>query len=106
MEFVAVCLGRDIVRRAEGEVVLAMVVETQVQLATPVLMCSVPRYGASSRVDDLSAELKKPVTSIAIGSAEEFGEAAVRTDRWVLMLMLMLVLVLVLVLVLMLHAIV
>merc|ERR1719495_984851 len=91
MEFVATTLGRDFVRTAEGEVDLGMVVETQIQPATPILMCSVPGYDASSRVDDLAAELGKPVTSIAIGSAEGFGEAekaintAVRTGRWVLL---------------------
>merc|ERR1712242_218437 len=47
--------------------------------------------GASSRVDDLAAELNKPVTSIAIGSAEGFNEAdkaintAVRSGKWVLL---------------------
>lgn len=30
-------------------------------------MCSVPGYDASSRVDDLAAELGKQMTSIAIG---------------------------------------
>ena len=91
MEFVATTLGRDFVRAAEGEVDLGMVVETQIQPATPILMCSVPGYDASSRVDDLAAELGKQVTSIAIGSAEGFGEAekaintAVRTGKWVLL---------------------
>merc|ERR550532_778660 len=91
MEFVATTLGRDFVRTAEGEVDLGMVVETQIQPATPILMCSVPGYDASGRVDDLAAELGKPVTSIAIGSAEGFGEAekaintAARTGRWVLL---------------------
>merc|ERR1719334_2948578 len=91
MEFVATTLGRDFVRAAEGEVNLGMVVETQIQPATPVLMCSEPGYDASTRVDDLATEMNKPVTSIAIGSAEGFGEAekaintAVRTGRWVLL---------------------
>merc|ERR1712038_1275238 len=91
MEFVATTLGRDFVRAAEGEVDLGMVVETQIQPATPILMCSVPGYDASSRVDDLAAELGKSVTSIAIGSAEGFGEAekaintAVRSGKWVLL---------------------
>ena len=54
-------------------------------------MCSVPGYDASSRVDDLAAEMNKPVTSIAIGSAEGFNEAdkaintAVRSGKWVLL---------------------
>lgn len=67
------------------------VIENQVESGTPVLMCSVPGYDASSRVDDLAAELNKPVTSIAIGSAEGFSDAdkaintAVRSGKWVLL---------------------
>jgi len=70
---------------------MANVVETQIEANTPILMCSVPGYDASSRVDDLAAEMNKPVTSIAIGSAEGFSEAdkaintAVRSGKWVLL---------------------
>lgn len=39
----------------------------QIKANTPVLMCSVPGYDASSRVDDLAAEMGKQITSIAIG---------------------------------------
>ena len=39
----------------------------QIKSSTPVLMCSVPGYDASSRVDDLAAEMSKQITSIAIG---------------------------------------
>ena len=39
----------------------------QIKASTPVLMCSVPGYDASSRVDDLAAEMSKQITSIAIG---------------------------------------
>ena len=39
----------------------------QVKSQTPVLMCSVPGYDASSRVDDLAAEVGQQITSIAIG---------------------------------------
>ena len=35
--------------------------ETQIEPTTPILMCSVPGYDASSRVDDLAAELGKQV---------------------------------------------
>lgn len=54
-------------------------------------MCSVPGYDASSRVDDLAAELGKGITSIAIGSSEGFNQAekainsAVRSGRWVML---------------------
>ena len=89
--FVATVLGQDFVRAAEREPDMAQVVENQIEAGTPVLMCSVPGYDASARVDDLAAELGKPVTSIAIGSAEGFNEAdkaintAVRSGRWVLL---------------------
>lgn len=36
----------------------------------PVLMCSVPGFDASARVDDLAAELGKQMTSIAIGKLD------------------------------------
>ena len=39
------------------------------------LLCSVPGYDASGRVDDLSASQNKQCTSIAIGSAEGFNLA-------------------------------
>ena len=90
-EFVAACLGQDFVKAAEREPDMADVVENQVESSTPILMCSVPGYDASSRVDDLAAELNKPVASIAIGSAEGFSEAdkaintAVRSGKWVLL---------------------
>merc|ERR1711970_253925 len=90
-EFVAACLGQDFVKEAEREPDMAQVVETQIEASTPILMCSVPGYDASSKVDDLAAEMNKPVTSIAIGSAEGFSDAdkaintAVRSGKWVLL---------------------
>jgi len=90
-QFVGTCLGQDFVKVAEREPDMADVIENQIESGTPVLMCSVPGYDASSRVDDLAAELNKPVTSIAIGSAEGFNEAdkaintAVRSGKWVLL---------------------
>merc|ERR1719427_2521204 len=91
LEFVAAVLGEDFLRETEKEPNMAHVVETQIEPTSPILMCSVPGYDASSRVDDLAAELDKQVTSIAIGSAEGFNEAdksinnAVRSGRWVLL---------------------
>ena len=41
----------------------------QVKSSTPVLLCCVPGYDASSRVDDLAAQQGKPCTSIAIGTS-------------------------------------
>ena len=40
---------------------------SQIKANTPILMCSVPGYDASGRIDDLAAEINKPLTSIAIG---------------------------------------
>jgi len=91
LEFVAAVLGEDFLRETEKEPNMAHVVENQIEPTSPILMCSVPGYDASSRVDDLAAELGKQVTSIAIGSAEGFNEAdksinnAVRSGRWVLL---------------------
>ena len=46
---------------------LSDIVENEVKSSTPIIMCSVVGYDASVRVDDLSTELNKPITSIAIG---------------------------------------
>lgn len=58
-----------------AEIDMAYIVEKEVKASSPVLMCSVPGYDASGRVDDLAAELDKPLTSIAIGSSEGFSQA-------------------------------
>ena len=42
---------------------------------TPILLCLVPGYDASGRVDDLSASQNKQCTSITNGSAEGFSLA-------------------------------
>lgn len=68
---------------------LTKIVEMEVKANTPVLMCAVQGFDASARVDDLAAELNKPMTAIAIGSAEGFSQAdkainsAVKNGRWV-----------------------
>jgi dynein heavy chain 1 len=73
------------------ELDLAQVVERECRSANPLLMCSVPGYDASGRVADLAAELGKPLTSIAIGSAEGFSQAekainsAAKGGKWVLL---------------------
>ena len=48
---------------------LKLTFKTSLQMkgSTPVLMCSVPGYDPSGRVDDLAAELGRQMTSIAIG---------------------------------------
>ncbi len=66
-QFVSACIGHEFMHSAEKELDLAGITETEVKPSTPILMCSVPGYDASGRVDDLAAELNKPMTSIAIG---------------------------------------
>ena len=79
--------GERFMPDAERELDLAHIVEREVRPSAPVLLCSVSGYDASGRVDDLAAELGRPVTSIAIGSAEGFSQAdkainsAVKTGR-------------------------
>lgn len=84
-------LGEDFMQKAEDELDFAAVVDKQLNANTPALLCSVPGFDASGRVDDLAAELNKQISSIAIGSAEGFNQAesainmACKTGRWVLL---------------------
>ena len=76
---------------ADKELDLSAIIETEVTSTTPILMCSVAGFDASGRVDDLAAELGKPMTSIAIGSEEGFAQAdkaintAAKNGKWVLL---------------------
>jgi dynein heavy chain 1 len=62
-----------------------------VKSSTPILLCSVPGFDASDRIDDLATQQGKYLTSIAIGSAEGFSEAdkailaSSKTGRWVML---------------------
>ncbi|XP_031789302.2 dynein heavy chain, cytoplasmic isoform X5 [Nasonia vitripennis] len=84
-------LGDSFMSAAETELEFSSVVENELQSSIPALLCSVPGFDASSRVDDLAAEFGKPIVSIAIGSAEGFSQAdraintAVKAGRWVLL---------------------
>lgn len=88
---VATVLGEDFMPLAETELDFSTVVEKQLTASTPALLCSVPGFDASGRVDDLATELNKQISSIAIGSAEGFNQAdrainsACKTGRWVLL---------------------
>ena len=66
--FVAACMGEDFMQHGEQQINLATIVENEIKASTPILMCSMPGYDASGTVDDLAAELNKPITSIAIGT--------------------------------------
>ncbi|KAH8272311.1 hypothetical protein KR026_001466 [Drosophila bipectinata] len=84
-------LGEDFMPNAEQELDFANVVDKQLNCNTPALLCSVPGFDASGRVDDLAAEQNKQISSIAIGSAEGFNQAerainmASKSGRWVLL---------------------
>ena len=67
-KWVNVVLGNGF--NADKELDLASIVEAEVNANTPILMCSVAGFDASGRVDDLAAELSKPMTSIAIGKSQ------------------------------------
>lgn len=88
---VTAVLGDDFTTAAETELDLAAVVDNEVKAGTPILMCSVPGYDASGRVDDLAAELGRSITSLAMGSAEGFSQAekainaASKNGRWVML---------------------
>ncbi|XP_064603299.1 cytoplasmic dynein 1 heavy chain 1-like isoform X2 [Liolophura sinensis] len=89
--FVEKVMGIGFVHLGEREVDLSNIVENEIKSNTPVLMCSVPGFDASGRLDDLATELGKQITSIAIGSAEGFTEAdkvinsSSKSGRWVML---------------------
>lgn len=89
--FVSTVMGEDFMPLAESELDFASCVEQQLNSNTPALLCSVPGFDASGRVDDLAAELNKQISSIAIGSAEGFNQAdrainmACKTGKWVML---------------------
>lgn len=64
---VSTVLGEDFMPLAEKELDFSACVEKQLTSNTPALLCSVPGFDASGRVDDLAAELNKRISSIAIG---------------------------------------
>ncbi|XP_065167911.1 dynein heavy chain, cytoplasmic isoform X2 [Atheta coriaria] len=89
--FVDAVLGDNYMQKAEDELDFGAVVEKELRANVPALLCSVPGFDASGRVDDLAAELNKQISSIAIGSAEGFNQAerainmACKTGRWVML---------------------
>ncbi|XP_044735865.1 dynein heavy chain, cytoplasmic isoform X10 [Chrysoperla carnea] len=88
---VSAVLGEDFMPSAEKELDFGECVEKELRANVPALLCSVPGYDASGRVDDLAAELNKQIASIAIGSAEGFNQAdrainmACKSGRWVML---------------------
>ncbi|EGC38132.1 cytoplasmic dynein heavy chain [Dictyostelium purpureum] len=70
---------------------MAQIVEKEVKASSPLLLCSVPGYDASSKVDDLAVQLRKQYKAFAIGSPEGFElaeksiYAAAKAGTWVLL---------------------
>lgn len=89
--FISSVFGEEFLKQPEKLLDLADIVENEIKANTPILMCSVPGYDASGRVEDLAAETSKQLVSIAIGSAEGFTQAekaintCSKTGRWVLL---------------------
>lgn len=89
--FVSTVLGTEFMPLAETELDFTACVDDQLNSNTPALLCSVPGFDASGRVDDLATETNKQISSIAIGSAEGFNQAerainmACKTGRWVML---------------------
>lgn len=67
-QLVSACMGTSFMQSAEQELDLGGIIENEINCKTPILMCSVPGYDASGRIDDLATELNKPITAIAIGA--------------------------------------
>ncbi|KAK2722142.1 hypothetical protein QYM36_002631, partial [Artemia franciscana] len=90
-EVVKTIMGESFLGSGEREVNLAEMLESQVKPSSPILLCSVPGYDASGRVEEIAAERGAPLTSIAMGSAEGFTESekainsAVKLGRWVML---------------------
>lgn len=91
VNLVKTVLGQQFLDSAATELDLSEIIEKEVKSSSPVLMCSVPGFDASGRVDDLAAELSKNITSVAIGSSEGFSQAdkminsSSKVGRWVML---------------------
>uniref|UniRef100_A0A915HKX7 Dynein heavy chain, cytoplasmic n=1 Tax=Romanomermis culicivorax TaxID=13658 RepID=A0A915HKX7_ROMCU len=89
--FVTKVFGDNFTAQSEKVLDLPSIVDREIKSSTPVLLCSVPGYDASGRIDDLSAEMTKGLTSVAIGSAEGFAQAdktinsSAKSGRWVML---------------------
>jgi len=88
-EFVSSVLGSEIMQRPALD--LAATVAQESDKAVPLLLCSMPGYDASSKVDQLAQTLNKQFKAIALGSpegyelAEKSVTAAANSGTWVLL---------------------
>ncbi|CAF1543103.1 unnamed protein product, partial [Didymodactylos carnosus] len=89
--FVSTVFGEQFLSEADQVLDLGPIVEKEIQSTKPILMCSVPGYDASGRVEDLATQMNQQIISIAMGSAEGFSQAenaiaaSARNGRWVLL---------------------
>ena len=65
--FVSSIMGDSFLAQCDQELNLAHIVENEVSAKTPVLLASVVGYDASSRIDDLTVQLNKQCTPVAMG---------------------------------------
>ncbi|KFD71623.1 hypothetical protein M514_05338 [Trichuris suis] len=93
--FVNAVFGESFMSSASSVMDLRRIVEHEVTSAVPLLLCSVPGYDASGRVNDLAIEMDRGITPIAMGkllrstegftSAEETISSSSKSGRWVLL---------------------
>lgn len=65
--FVSSIMGDSFLAQSDQELNLAHIVEHEVSAKTPVLLASVVGYDASSRIDDLTVQMNKQCTPVAMG---------------------------------------
>lgn len=65
--FVSTVMGDSFLAQCDQELNLANIVENEVTAKTPVLLASVVGYDASSRIDDLTVQMNKQCTPVAMG---------------------------------------
>ena len=88
---VSTVLGSSFLHAAETELDMVSIVTKEVKATNPILLCYVPGYDASGRVEDLSAGLGIKPDSIPLGSAEGFNRAeksinsASKNGGWVIL---------------------
>jgi dynein heavy chain 1 len=70
---------------------LVEVTEQEISSTVPLLLCSAPGHDVSGRVEAMARELKKELSSVAMGSSEGFGiadslvNAASKRGTWVML---------------------
>lgn len=88
-EFVSIVMGADFLGALPLD--LGKIVAKESHNHSPLLLCSMPGYDASSQVDTLARSLQKSYKSIAMGSAdgyeaaEKMVTAAAKSGSWVLL---------------------